>query len=251
MFFLVSYVLMIPIFAACYNAFADEFFHSTSQFEAEILEDGRSIREDLTAIARGQFNDVYDGPIKEVDGWIMDVRELDIIRAAFDGNKLYFSAFMRFRRGNTSEIGGAKLFYIDAHPSYILELPHSQEQVAVKILYSDEESDGHWPVPVSDVFPTSIPGVVTNEVGALGLPVELQERITAQRDSFLGFPSRSTGTFGRLLYFSAVTQTTLGFGDIVPISDRTRLAVATQSVLGIVLIGLFLNSLAQPRSSRT
>jgi voltage-gated potassium channel Kch len=48
-----------------------------------------------------------------------------------------------------------------------------------------------------------------------------------------------------MLYFSAMTITTVGFGDIVPISDRTRLLTAAEAVSGIIVIGLFLNSLAQ------
>lgn len=48
----------------------------------------------------------------------------------------------------------------------------------------------------------------------------------------------------RMVYFSAVTITTLGYGDIAPISATSRLLVTLESVLGIVLIGLFLNSLA-------
>lgn len=43
--------------------------------------------------------------------------------------------------------------------------------------------------------------------------------------------------------FSSVTITTLGYGDIVPINDLARTLVAVQSVLGIVLIGLFINAI--------
>ncbi|MGL1861449.1 MAG: potassium channel family protein [Pseudodesulfovibrio sp.] len=52
------------------------------------------------------------------------------------------------------------------------------------------------------------------------------------------------GSYERMLYFSAVTITTLGFGDIVPISDKNRRLVTLESILGAVFIGLFLNALA-------
>ena len=48
----------------------------------------------------------------------------------------------------------------------------------------------------------------------------------------------------RMIYLSAVTITTVGFGDIVPITDIARVLVASEAVLGIIIIGLFLNSLA-------
>ncbi|MBL1386420.1 MAG: hypothetical protein COA35_017310, partial [Colwellia sp.] len=42
------------------------------------------------------------------------------------------------------------------------------------------------------------------------------------------------------LYFSVVTITTLGFGDIAPVTDRSQIIVASEAI-----IGLFLNALWQ------
>ncbi len=50
-----------------------------------------------------------------------------------------------------------------------------------------------------------------------------------------------------MLYFSAVTMSTLGYGDIVPITDRARAVVTLQVILGPLLFGLFLNSLVRER----
>ena len=46
------------------------------------------------------------------------------------------------------------------------------------------------------------------------------------------------------LYFSAVTVTTLGFGDITPLNEVAALLVGAESVLGVALIGLFLNQVS-------
>ncbi len=46
------------------------------------------------------------------------------------------------------------------------------------------------------------------------------------------------------LYFSIVTITTLGFGDITPIHQTAILLVGLQSLLGIVTIGIYLNYLS-------
>ncbi len=54
------------------------------------------------------------------------------------------------------------------------------------------------------------------------------------------------GAFQRMLYFSAVTITTLGFGDIAPLTNRARMLVAFESIFGIIIIGLFVSSLARP-----
>ena len=59
-----------------------------------------------------------------------------------------------------------------------------------------------------------------------------------------GQPERFSGNFSRMLYFSAVVITTLGLGDIVPLTDRARGLVAAEAVLGIVFVGLFINAAA-------
>ncbi|WP_175405824.1 potassium channel family protein [Shewanella sp. MEBiC00475] len=50
------------------------------------------------------------------------------------------------------------------------------------------------------------------------------------------------------LYFSVVTLTTLGYGDILPISSLGKIIVSLQTILGVVTVGLFLNSLAELRA---
>ncbi|MBD1366991.1 two pore domain potassium channel family protein [Mucilaginibacter sp. ZT4R22] len=49
----------------------------------------------------------------------------------------------------------------------------------------------------------------------------------------------------RMIYFSAVTISTIGYGDIVPIDDNLRLLVGFEAILGIVFIGLFINSFGE------
>ena len=46
------------------------------------------------------------------------------------------------------------------------------------------------------------------------------------------------------LYYSAVTVTTLGYGDITPVNEISAALVGIEAVMGVVCIGLFLNQLA-------
>lgn len=50
------------------------------------------------------------------------------------------------------------------------------------------------------------------------------------------------------IYFSVVTITTLGYGDIFPMTDSGRILTGIEALLGIVLIGLFLNSISEHRA---
>lgn len=53
------------------------------------------------------------------------------------------------------------------------------------------------------------------------------------------------------LYFSAVTITTLGYGDFHPVTPMAKFIASTESVLGIMTIGLFLNALAHRQSEKS
>jgi Ion channel len=46
----------------------------------------------------------------------------------------------------------------------------------------------------------------------------------------------------RTIYFSVVVQTTLGLGDLLPMTTGARAAVGLQAILGIVIAGFFINS---------
>ena len=79
---------------------------------------------------------------------------------------------------------------------------------------------------------------------------EIWTRLAVLADERQGIVRKSSKNFSRMLYFSAVTATTLGYGDIAPVTPLTRNLVTVQSIVGIVLIGMFLNALAQkPLSS--
>ena len=54
-------------------------------------------------------------------------------------------------------------------------------------------------------------------------------------------------SFWECLYFSIVTATTLGFGDIAPSSEAGKLMAASEAILGILSIGLFLNAITGAR----
>ena len=49
------------------------------------------------------------------------------------------------------------------------------------------------------------------------------------------------------LYFSIITITTLGYGDILPVGWAGQVAAASEALFGVILIGLFLNSVANAR----
>jgi Ion channel len=58
-----------------------------------------------------------------------------------------------------------------------------------------------------------------------------------------GESATASGHGWRMTYLSAVTITTLGFGDITPITAVSRMLVALEAMLGVLCAGMFVNAL--------
>lgn len=52
-------------------------------------------------------------------------------------------------------------------------------------------------------------------------------------------------SFAQSVYFSVVTITTLGYGEITPTSEFGMFLTGSEAILGVIIVGLFLNSLWQ------
>lgn len=65
-----------------------------------------------------------------------------------------------------------------------------------------------------------------------------------------GAISISSPEFSDCLYFSVVTITTLGYGEIQPINDVGKFFASLEAIFGIIIIGVFLNSLWQSFSEK-
>lgn len=62
------------------------------------------------------------------------------------------------------------------------------------------------------------------------------------------FSGKYTYPMAEFLYFSAVTITTLGYGDILPNDTNIRIAVMLETFMGLFLIGCFISSLFVKKS---
>jgi hypothetical protein len=67
---------------------------------------------------------------------------------------------------------------------------------------------------------------------------------------FRGDPLSSTGQLARMMYLSAVVITTLGLGDIVPITPLARFLVGSEAFLGVTIAGYFLTAIANHARAR-
>lgn len=86
---------------------------------------------------------------------------------------------------------------------------------------------------------------------SLTIPVTVDQRLRILWNAGRGFPTYSSGGFWRMFYFSAITITTIGYGDIHPISNIARFFVAVEAISGIVFVGLFFNAIVQRQRTRS
>ena len=115
---------------------------------------------------------------------------------------------------------------------------------AVNFALAEPKFESEVPDPSDFFVPPPFNRGIGKSPGFILIPVDLMDRLKAHVDALGGFPSRATGSFDRMFYLSAMTATTVGYGDIVPVTRQARLLVAFEAILEIVIVGLFLNSLA-------
>lgn len=116
------------------------------------------------------------------------------------------------------------------------------------LIYPDEDaSPDILLVPPSS---TTLEEFITTRRGVIDVFVE-QKTISLFDEwsqAAHGKGGTTEGRFVRMLYFSTVTATTLGYGDIVPLNNWMRFAISVQSILGLLLIGGLLNALLKGRN---
>jgi hypothetical protein len=133
-----------------------------------------------------------------------------------------------------------------------LPLPETSPIVSLPSRTNDNNSEELPRLVISEPaaipIPESVLPFLMNEDAGhhyhLRVPKSLADRVSEFVQAANGFPSSVDGNWCRMMYFSVTTITTLGFGDIVPLTGVARALVALEAILGIVLIGMFLNALA-------
>ena len=107
-------------------------------------------------------------------------------------------------------------------------------------------SNGNGQIPLNILFPGAGSETAINpDTSVLWMPPSTADAINRLSAAGVGDPKEASGLYIRMCYFSAIIITTLGFGDISPVTTDARVFVGAEAVLGVVIIGLFLNAVAQ------
>ena len=234
------FLLCIPVFATIFAAHSREFFHTTVVHEQGY----QDLKDRITAgihaaITRATATADPDNLVTQ-GAWSVDPDGLVVSDVSARGGDLRLElvapAVNAQAKASSSHVVTVLL-------SDLYGIEKEKEGRAYHYFMVLPEDLGGLPVPLSRLFPGDA-DYPSGKAAFLPVSQELARDVSAFLDGARGFPSDEQGQFPRMLYFSAVTITTLGYGDIVPISDRARALVGVESVLGLILVGLFLNSLS-------
>jgi len=252
-FLLVLYIFTISIFAVYYTYFCfHEFYFSTSNIDKENQNVKKILKIRLQEYFKKDFNDLL-----KLNGSLWSSGEVVV-----DDLKVgdYFEIHLKFKVANKSIKNYHFNFTIklsaeveesieykmnELRTTRRLNYPKDSfylrriEDYEIKRLFSgDEKVD----FPITQLVPVRFWGA--NDKGIM-LPMQLSDEIDYFIAGSKGFADNIEGKFAKMLYFSTVTITTTGYGDIVPISNRTRAAVGIEVFLGSLIFGMFLWSLTQ------
>jgi hypothetical protein len=246
------YLVSIPLFACAYNFFLpDSFYHSTVQFEYPTMNRAATII--LDGIRASVVSRIGSQPAAGAcGGWRIDPNSVRVASLDAREGKISFSVS---GQSSTEAIGHAEYYFSERFSIALNQRMITKPPGAEAIVYYLPAREGPvgpavGPLGKLDLPGCLLPGDAEFPAPFLRVPESLSEKMRDFAVAVRGFPSRIPGQFWRMMYFSATTITTLGFGDIVPLTTTARMAVSAESVLGIVLMGLFLNAVASQISAR-
>lgn len=247
LFYLLVYLAFIPAFAGIFMFFPAHFYHSTIKHEKSYILAEEELKEALyksldqcflqssTSKESGYYN------YSHANGEHM----LQILKSKHKRLKTTPKSFLL-------PVGAILLKKLEDKSYLYLE----DEQFDIEI--SNEFSVCTWDDGIMSVNINfnSVKSAKIKEIlkSKVKFPVDgskksilIKKRDTNLMSNFInaskGFPHKISDNYLRMLYLSASTLTTLGLGDITPISSLARFLIILETIVGIVLIGLYVNSL--------
>lgn len=244
------YVLTILCFALLYRVHIEGFFHSTAKYEASTAQQYKRIEDSLTqALFAQQRANTPDGllsggRLRLSDEWDMLVGGTRIEDLEADQDQLTFT--VRSTSVSSDNVTSIQnWFYLamamKADAPRLSTSPDGTERIT-RLTQVERQPVDLGPAHIYDIYPPIGAGSDDPTLAYIDLSPALDQSLVAFHSAVNGRPAGIPGGFLRMLYLSAGTITTLGIGDIVPIRSVTRSLVAAESVTGLVLAGLFINS---------
>jgi hypothetical protein len=243
------YLLLIPLFAAFYTLLPEaSFYHSTIVHDARYKEDQKLLESAIEAWASASLTSRLSEAIEQVES--KKPKKIDYY-AGYEPGQLWAELLVSADFDNGEDLDIEFALGAMTHWTITKDMAYTPPK------FTTEHTEGY------DLMAKCKKGEdVTCKAELVEQALKPDRYFVAPpevRDRFEKLRTEGSGmnygsdlrTFGRMLYLSAVTVTTVGYGDIVPLTDIARFTVSCEAIAGIVLIGLFLNALAHEIQSRS
>jgi hypothetical protein len=231
--YLILYLVMIVCFAWLYET------NDNAIFYAPYAKLELTSRKDYAAVEMNVFEAIYKAnPLQRVDdtGWRLNSDTIDVSELAINetGDFSFTLSFFasHFTHGKEDlSLGG----------------PVENIQVSRRLIYTP--SDGFCRLVTLPPDWTRQPLLAALfKQSAMPPPMlcwggDAERQFHQTGSGWSGNPKAFSGAYWRMLYLSAITITSVGYGDIVPISNTARLLCGLEAVLGWVIAGFFLSVL--------
>lgn len=253
--FAIIYLALIPTFAGIYASLPENsLYSSTRKLDQHFYQDGYNYRE--------VFNELLRQRLKPVPQRMnIGIGSLSSQGIAEYGQN-FFDVEYQFRGQGACGINCANLVW----NIYVRRFGQDEEpavgpnsSIPIEAYISETKCLEKSCPKVESIFLGPWKSVANNGLLPF-VETVMRTNLYMNRDQFEiyqdmsnAYSGNALGNYGRLsraMYFSATVVTTLGFGDILPISDAARTAIMMEAIAGVLVIGFFFNALASQIANR-
>lgn len=234
------YLFSIFLFAFIYWWIPQDFYHTTVKYETTFKEELNDVRASIYKIVIEDFEERY-GKLLVTDGkTVFNIQNILFTDLTVEKGYLEGVFALSTRKIRTEKFKSHELkFRIYFNPKKF--------QIINKRMVNQVEVLSDLPEIFNEflLFRTEFPLPSNSSyfTYSIRIPHNIRPKIHYLISANKGFPVKLKGSFWRMLYLSATTITTLGLGDILPITNRARILITIETILGMILIGLFINSI--------
>jgi len=242
------YFALIPLFAIIYFFIPTHFYHTTNKYEHYWVEEIKELEEMILAEIKEDFLEVHkSNEIKILENNLtFNIDSSSVYDLKINDKSITF--------GFTNRMYNEKIWFPFFYTTQIeLEsesLIGGEDESTKVINFISEGIDSlnneiklFSGVKAEFVQCSTCKVPLVEASNALHIDSETEDKLQSLIKANKGFPAKTAGSFFRMMYLSATTLTTLGLGDITPISNWARFLITLETILGIVFMGLFVNSL--------
>lgn len=245
-----AYLAAIPIFAMLYwQFFPSSFYAPYAKLESAAAEDTRAVREMIDAALHRSVGRAATN----VDGYTF---AFTVWGALATESGLELTILIELSKRENDQLVDGLLRLVSVRISPVLSGPSLRKgspvgQIQRAVLLTKDQVDQHTAelirIAMVEMFPPNL--LFGDDAYFIYLSQEEDNRLIRLLYGIRGDPSGISKSFSRMLYFSATVITTIGFGDIVPMTPAARFVVALEGIFGVVLAGLFVNAAMGEKNS--